>query len=93
MISPAPLYLAFVAGLVSSSPIQRRALSQNDIIGLQLADYLENMELSLYTGGCETISSDQWTAAGFPSTFHEDICTIAEVGSCLSRLCQDTNMQ
>jgi hypothetical protein len=73
------LYLALAVSFVSSSPIQRRALSQNDIIGLQLAGYLENLELSLYAGGCKNFDSVAWIAAGFPSTFQQDICAIAEV--------------
>jgi hypothetical protein len=48
---------------------------------LQLASYLENLELSLYTGGCEGITDVQWIAAGFPTTFQQDICAIAEVSS------------
>lgn len=80
MISSIFLPLAFAVCQVSSSPIhQRRALSQNDIIGLQLAGYLENLELSLYTGGCEGFTDVEWIAAGFPSTFQQDICAIAEV--------------
>jgi hypothetical protein len=85
MFSSILLQLALAIGHVASSPIQRRALSQNDIIGLQLASYLENLELSLYTGGCEGITDVQWIAAGFPSTFQQDICAIAEVSS--SRAC------
>jgi hypothetical protein len=81
MFSSILLQLALAIGHVASSPIQRRALSQNDIIGLQLASYLENLELSLYTGGCEGITDVQWIAAGFPSTFQQDICAIAEVSS------------
>lgn len=73
------LPLALTIGYAASSPIHRRALSQNDIIGLQLANHLENLGLSLYTGGCEGITSVQWIAAGFPSTFQQDICAIAEV--------------
>ena len=79
MFSSFLLQLALTVSYVASSPIQRRALSQNDIIGLQLASYLENLELSLYTRGCEDITDVQWIAAGFPSTFHQDICAIAEV--------------
>ncbi|THX85162.1 hypothetical protein D6D05_02965 [Aureobasidium pullulans] len=82
MISSIFLPLAFAVCQVSSSPIhQRRALSQNDIIGLQLAGYLENLELSLYTGGCEGFTDVEWIAAGFPSTFQQDICAIAEACS------------
>lgn len=73
------LQLALIVSYVVSSPIQRRALSQNDIIGLQLASHLENLELSLYTNGCEGITDVQWIAAGFPATFQQDICAIAEV--------------
>jgi hypothetical protein len=79
MFSSILLPLALTISYVASSPIQRRALSQNDIIGLQLASYLENLELSLYTGGCEGITDVQWIAAGFPGTFQQDVCAIAEV--------------
>jgi hypothetical protein len=85
MFSSILLQLALATNFVASVPIQRRGLSQNDIIGLQLASYLENLELSLYTGGCEGITDVQWIAAGFPSTFRQDICAIAEVSS--SRVC------
>ncbi|CAD0089719.1 unnamed protein product [Aureobasidium vineae] len=78
MLSSILLQLALTISYTASSPILRRALSQNDIIGLQLASYLENMELSLYTDGCEHINDAQWLAAGFPSTFQQDICAIAE---------------
>ncbi|KAI4723359.1 hypothetical protein E4T48_00539 [Aureobasidium sp. EXF-10727] len=78
MFSSVLLQLALTISYTASSPILRRAFSQNDIIGLQLASYLENMELSLYTDGCEHINDAQWLAAGFPSTFHQDICTIAQ---------------
>ncbi|KAI4763154.1 hypothetical protein E4T52_04782 [Aureobasidium sp. EXF-3400] len=78
MLSSILLQLALATNFVASVPIQRRGLSQNDIIGLQLASYLENLELSLYTGGCEGITDVQWIAAGFPSTFQQDICAIAE---------------
>lgn len=73
------LQLALTISYTASIPIQRRSLSQNDIIGLQVASYLENLELSLYTDGCERINDTQWLAAGFPSTFQHDVCTIAEV--------------
>jgi hypothetical protein len=85
MLSSILLQLALATNYVASVPIQKRALSQNDIISLQLASYLENLELSLYTGGCEGITDVQWIAAGFPSTFQQDICAIAEVSS--SRAC------
>ncbi|KAK6000092.1 hypothetical protein QM012_004080 [Aureobasidium pullulans] len=78
MFSPIFLQLVLTISYAASSPIQRRALSQNDITGLQVASYLENMELSLYTDGCERIDNAQWLAAGFPSTFQHDICTIAQ---------------
>lgn len=81
MFSSILLRLSLAMSYAASSPIQRRALSQNDIVGLQLASYLENLELSLYTGGCEGITDVQWIAAGFPSTFQQDICAIAEVSS------------
>jgi len=85
MLSSILLQLALATNYVASVPIQKRALSQNDIISLQLASYFENLELSLYTGGCEGITDVQWIAAGFPSTFQQDICAIAEVSS--SRAC------
>ncbi|KAH0365500.1 hypothetical protein KCU65_g6048, partial [Aureobasidium melanogenum] len=78
MVPSILLQLALTISYTASSPIHRRALSQNDIIGLQVASYLENMELSLYTDGCQHISDAQWLAAGFPSTFQHDICTIAD---------------
>lgn len=81
MFSLTLLQLSLAMSYAASSPIQRRTLSQNDMIGLQLASYLEHLELSLYTGGCEGITDVQWIAAGFPSTFQQDICAIAEASS------------
>ncbi|KAI5212532.1 hypothetical protein AUEXF2481DRAFT_255773 [Aureobasidium subglaciale EXF-2481] len=72
------LHLSLAVSFAASIPIQRRALSQNDIIGLQLAGYLENLELSLYSGGCEGFTNVQWATDGFPATFQQDVCAIAE---------------
>lgn len=79
MLASILLYMSISVGLVAASPVQRREMSQNDITGLQLADHLENLELSLYSSGCQNIDNDAWSAASFPSTFQQDICTIAEV--------------
>jgi hypothetical protein len=67
-----------LSGLVESHS-SKKSTFPNDIIGLQLAGYLENLELSLYTGGCEGFTDVEWIAAGFPPTFQQDICAIAEV--------------
>lgn len=65
--------------LVSGSPLGKRALSENDINVLQLAHYLELLELNLYTGGCNDFTDAQYTAEGFPAGFRENVCVIAGV--------------
>ena len=71
--------LAAISALVSASPISKRALSDNDINTLQLALYMEHIELSLYSEGCNVFSEAQFTAGGFPAGFHSSICVIAGV--------------
>lgn len=73
------LFNILAAGLpfISASPITKRALSDNDINTLQLAHYLELLELNLYTGGCNNFTDDQYTATGFPAGFRENVCVIA----------------
>lgn len=72
--------LAAVLALGSAKLIVERALSDNDTNALQLALYLEHLELSLYSEGCNVFTDAQFTAAGFPAGFHSNICVIANVG-------------
>ena len=68
--------------LVSAVPLAKRALSTNDTSVLQLALYLEHLELSLYTGGYENFTDAEYTAAGFPAGFRENVGVIATVCTC-----------
>lgn len=67
------------SSLVAAIPIAKRALSQDDVSVLQLAHYLELLEYSLYSGGCNNFTDAQFTAAGFPTGFRENVCVIASV--------------
>jgi len=76
-----PLLQLLLASLpfISASPVIKRALSQNDIDTLQLAHYLELLELNLYSAGCSNFTDSQYTSAGFPVGFRDNICIIAGV--------------
>ena len=80
--------IACLAGLVVSvvaAPVEKRANtlppvdSATDESVLQLALYLEHLELALYTGGFENFTDAEYTAAGFPPGFHENVGVIASV--------------
>lgn len=80
--------VACLAGLVASvvaAPVEKRANtlppvdSATDESVLQLALYLEHLELALYTGGFENFTDAQYTAAGFPAGFRENVGVIASV--------------
>lgn len=82
--------LACLAGLVASAvaaPVEKRANtlppvdSVTDESVLQLALYLEHLELALYTGGYENFTDAEYTAAGFPAGFRENVGVIASVCS------------
>ncbi|KAL8945744.1 MAG: hypothetical protein Q9222_007762 [Ikaeria aurantiellina] len=45
---------------------------------LQLALYLEHLEMNLYTGGFNNFTDEQYTAAGFPAGFRENVGVIAQ---------------
>ena len=64
--------------------LENRALSDNDTAVLSLALYLEHLEYALYTGGYDSFTDDQYTAAGFPSGFRDNVGVIASVGSSLN---------
>lgn len=74
-----------LAGLAIAHPVEKRqnALppidSMTDELVAQLALYLEHLELSLYTGGCDNFTDAEYTAAGFPPGFRENVCVIAQV--------------
>ena len=76
---------AGLAGLAIAHPLEKRqnALppvdSMTDELVAQLALYLEHLELSLYTGGCDNFTDADYTAAGFPPGFRENVCVIAQV--------------
>lgn len=68
---------AILATAAFAAPLQKRAFSSNDQSVLDLALYLEHLEFALYTGGCNNFTDDDYTAAGFPSGFRENVCVIA----------------
>jgi len=70
--------IAAGAALVSAAPLEKRALSANDTAVVQLAHYLENLEFSLYSGGFSNFTDAQYTAAGFPTGFRENVGVIAK---------------
>ena len=78
---------AGLAALAIAHPVEKRqdALppldSMTDELVAQLALYLEHLELSLYTGGYENFTDAQYTAAGFPPGFRENVGVIASVCS------------
>ena len=79
------LALAATRPIEPKGVIAKRALSDNDTSVLQLALYLEHLEFALYTGGYENFTDDQYTAAGFPAGFRENVQIIAEVSITLLR--------
>ncbi|KAL8650582.1 MAG: hypothetical protein Q9226_005087 [Calogaya cf. arnoldii] len=70
--------------LAFSHPLEKRqnALppvnSAHDESVLQLALYLEHLELSLYSGGFENFTDAEYTAAGFPPGFRHNVGVIAD---------------
>lgn len=84
MIFSAALITAALLPLAFSHPLEKRqnALppvnSATDESVLQLALYLENLERSLYTGGYENFTDAEYTAAGFPPGFRENVGVIAQ---------------
>lgn len=65
--------------LALTAPLEKRALSTTDVSVLQLALFLEHLELNLYSGGCKNFTDAQYMAQGFPPGFRENVCVIAEV--------------
>lgn len=68
-----PLAAAMPMNMDHDMEKRQMALSANDIAVLQLAHYLENLEFSLYSGGYSNYTDAQYTAAGFPSGFRDNI--------------------
>lgn len=82
------LTFACLASLLASAvaaPVEKRVNtlppvdSATDESVLQLALYLEHLELALYTGGYENFMDAEYTAAGFPAGFRENVGVIASV--------------
>ncbi|KAI9689280.1 MAG: hypothetical protein M1820_010164 [Bogoriella megaspora] len=66
--------------ILSAYPVEKRQvgpLSENDINTVQLAHYLELLELNLYSGGCNNFTDAQYSSAAFPNGFRENVCVIA----------------
>ena len=73
------LALAHPIGTTEKATIEKRALSDNDTSVLQLALFLEHLEFALYTGGFEAFTDGEYTAAGFPAGFRDNVGLIAQV--------------
>lgn len=94
MLFPTTAVALGLLPLALSHPVEKRqnALppvnSATDESVLQLALYLEHLELSLYTGGYTNFTDAEYTAAGFPPGFRENVGVIADVSgiSCTSHL-------
>lgn len=77
--------LAGLVAFVVAAPVEKRANtlppvdSAADESVLQLALYLEHLELALYTGGYENFTDAEYSAAGFPAGFRENVGVIASV--------------
>ena len=77
--------LASLAAFAAAVPVEKRANtlppvdSAADESVLQLALYLEHLEFVLYTGGYENFTDAEYTAAGFPAGFRENVGVIAQV--------------
>ena len=77
--------LVGLAASVVAHPLEKRANtlppvdSATDESVLQLALYLEHLELALYTGGYVNFTDAEYTAAGFPAGFRENVGVIASV--------------
>ncbi|KAL8730732.1 MAG: hypothetical protein Q9181_004570 [Wetmoreana brouardii] len=88
IFSTAALTLGLLS-LASSHPLEKRNTPQPqnalppinsaaDENVAQLALYLEHLELNLYTGGFNNFTDAQYTAAGFPPGFRENVGVIAQ---------------
>lgn len=78
------LVAAGLLGLAIAQPVEKRQAlppvdSMTDESVLQLALYLEHLELVLYTSGYENFTDAEYTAAGFPAGFRENVGVIASV--------------
>ncbi|KAI4240223.1 MAG: hypothetical protein L6R40_005252 [Gallowayella cf. fulva] len=84
MLFPTTAVALGLLPLALSHPVEKRqnALppvnSATDESVLQLALYLEHLELSLYTGGYTNFTDAEYTAAGFPPGFRENVGVIAD---------------
>ncbi|KAI9716412.1 MAG: hypothetical protein M1828_000354 [Chrysothrix sp. TS-e1954] len=67
-----------LSSFAHAAPLEKRALSANDQAVVQLALYLEHLEHTLYTGGCDKFSDAQYSAAGFPAGFRSGVCLTAQ---------------
>ena len=74
-----PLLSLALTHPIGKSAVEKRALSDSDTSVLQLALYLEHLEFALYTGGHDNFTDAQYTAAGFPAGFRDNVGLIAEV--------------
>ena len=74
-------FLAFAAAhpIEQRGTVEKRALSANNTAVLSLALYLEHLEFALYTGGYNAFTDEQYTAAGFPAGFRDNVGVIASV--------------
>ncbi|KAL8745270.1 MAG: hypothetical protein Q9190_002576 [Brigantiaea leucoxantha] len=76
--------LSLVLPLLTAHPVEKRqnalppVSSAMDESVLQLALYLEHLEQNLYHQGYDNYTEEQYTAAGFPAGFRDNINVIAQ---------------
>lgn len=76
---------ASLLGLAVAHPVEKRADtlppvdSAMDESVVQLALYLEHLEFVLYSSGYDNFTDAQYTAAGFPAGFRDNVGLIASV--------------
>lgn len=71
------LTLITLAATSLAVPLTKRALTPNDQAVLSLALYLEHLEHALYSGAHDNFTDAQFTSAGFPAGFRDNVGVIA----------------
>ena len=66
------------AAFAAPTQLVKRALSANDTAVLKLANTLEYLEYTLYSGGHDKFSDADFTSAGFPAGFRDQVGVIAD---------------
>ena len=67
-----------LASLATAVPLQKRALSSEDISFLHLVQHLGYIESHFFSTTCDTFSDNDPSATGFPAGLQAALCLIAE---------------